>query len=83
MPIMFGSSVACFLAHSGGAVVLRASTLPEHALLVLLGGGLIVLASLVRRLYPMGGAATPKSMQVILWIAPDEVSERLSPVDGD
>ncbi len=83
MPITFGSSVACFLAHSGGVVIQRASTLPEPEMLVLLGGGLIVLASLVRRLYPLGGAAAPKSMQVILWIAPEEVAQHLSPVDGD
>jgi hypothetical protein len=27
--------------------------------------------------------AAPKSMQVILWIAPEEVAEHLSAVDGD
>ncbi|MFZ3264352.1 MAG: hypothetical protein WA172_10155 [Terriglobales bacterium] len=85
MSTTFGASLACFLAHSGGtgAVIQRASTLPEPELLILLGGGLIVLASLVRRLYPLGGAAAPKSMQVILWISPEEVAEHLSAVDGD
>jgi hypothetical protein len=84
MPISFGTSVACFLARGGaGAVILRASALPEPELLLLLGGGLIVLASLVRRLYPLGGVAAPKSMQVILWIAPEEVAEHLSAGNGD
>jgi hypothetical protein len=85
MPITFGASVACFLARTGGAgaVILRASALPEPELLLLLGGGLVVLASLVRKLYPLGGAVAPKSMQVILWIAPEEVAEHLSAVDGD
>ncbi len=85
MPITLGSSVACFLAHSGsaGGVILRASALPEPERLLLIGGGLIVLASLVRKLYPLGGAVAPKSMQVILWIAPEEVAQHLSPVDGD
>jgi hypothetical protein len=43
-----------------------------------MGGGLIVLASLVRRLYPIGGVVAPKSMQVMLWIAPDEIAAQLS-----
>lgn len=79
MSTTFGTSLACFLAHNGpGNVVLRASTLPEPQRLLLLGGGLIVLASLVRRLYPIGGIVAPKSMQVMLWIAPEEIAAQLS-----
>jgi hypothetical protein len=75
-----GPGLACFLAHTGGArtEILRSSTIPESGMLILLGGGLIVLASLVRRLYPLGGVVAPKSMQVILWISPEEVVEHLS-----
>ncbi len=79
MSTTFGTSLACFLAHSGaGNVFLRASALPEPQRLLLMGGGLIVLASLVRRLYPIGGVVAPKSMQVMLWIAPDEIAAQLS-----
>ena len=80
MPMTFGTGLACFLAHTDGArtEILRSSTIPESRMLILLGGGLIVLASLVRRLYPLGGIAAPKSMQVILWISPEEVVDRLS-----
>ncbi|MFZ3341595.1 MAG: hypothetical protein WA609_12260 [Terriglobales bacterium] len=79
MPITFGTGLACFLAHTNGAQteILRSSTFPESKTLILLGGGLVLLASLVRRLYPMGGIAAPKSMQVILWISPKEVVEHL------
>ena len=85
MTTTFGSSLACFLAHSGGAgsVVLRSSTLPESQLLLLLGGGLIVLAGLVKRLYPAGGVAAPKSMQMMVWISPEEVVDHFSTVNGD
>lgn len=80
MPITFGTGLACFLAHSTGArtEILRSSTFPESKMLILLGGGLIVLASLVRRLYPLGGIVAPKSMQVILWISPEEVVDQLA-----
>ena len=47
-------------------------------MLLLLGGGLIVLASLVRRLYPLGGMVVPKSMQVILCISPAEIADQLA-----
>ena len=80
MPMTFGTGLACFLAHTDGArtEILRSSTIPESRMLILLGGGLIVLASLVRRLYPLGGIAAPKSMQVILWISPEEIVDRLA-----
>jgi hypothetical protein len=80
MPITFGTGLACFLAHSNGAKVeiLRSSTFPESKMLLLLGGGLIVLASLVRRLYPLGGVVAPKSMQVTLWISPPEVADQFA-----
>ena len=80
MPMTFGTGLACFLAHTDGArtEILRSSTIPESKMLILLGGGLIVLAGLVRRLYPLGGIVAPKSMQVILWISPEEVVDRLT-----
>jgi hypothetical protein len=79
-----GTSFACFLAHSGaGNIILHSTTLPESKVLALLGGGLVILASLVRRLYPIGGVAAPKSLQVLLWISPDEIAQQLSHVDGD
>jgi hypothetical protein len=80
MPMIFGTGLACFLAHTDGArtEILRSSTIPESKMLILLGGGLIVLAGLVRRLYPLGGIVAPKSMQVILWISPEEVVDRLT-----
>jgi hypothetical protein len=80
MPITFGSGLVCFLAHTDGArtQILRSSAFPESKMLILLGGGLIVLASLVRRLYPSGGIVAPKSMQVMLWISPEEVVEHLA-----
>lgn len=85
MPTVFGTALASFLAHTGAqrTVILHSSTLPESKLLFLLGGGLVVLASLVRRLYPVGGVAAPKSLQVILWISPKEIAEHLSAGDGD
>ncbi len=58
--------------------MLRSSTIPESRLLVLLGSGLIALATLVRWLYPVEGLAAPKSMQLMMWISPSEVAERLS-----
>jgi len=80
MPMTFGTGLACFLAHTIGArtEILRSSTFPESKTLILMGGGLILLASLVRRLYPSGGIVAPKSMQVILWISPKEVVDHLS-----
>jgi hypothetical protein len=76
----FGAGLACFLAHNNGATVeiLRSATFPESKMLLLLGGGLIVLASLVRRLYPLGGMVAPKSMQVILCISPAEIADQLA-----
>jgi hypothetical protein len=81
----FGTGLACFLAHTDGArtEILHSSTLPESKMLILLGGGLIVLASLVRRLYPLGGVVAPKSMQVILWISPEEVMDHLAARESD
>jgi hypothetical protein len=80
MPVALGTGLACFLAHTNGASVeiLRSSTIPESKLLILLGGGLIALASLVRWLSPVEGVAAPKSMQVLMWISPSEVAEHLS-----
>ena len=78
-----GTGLSCFLARTNGASVdiLRSSPIPEFKLLVLLGGGLIVLAALVRHLYPLGGVVAPKSMQVELWISPPEIAERVSAGD--
>ena len=83
MPMTLGTSLACFLAHTEGArtEILRSSTIPESRVLLALGGGLIVLASLVRRLYPLGGIVAPKSMQVVLWISPEEFEEHLVQAD--
>ena len=80
MPMTLRTGLACFLAHSNGASmdVLRSSTIPEFKLLVLLGGGLIVLAALVRRHYPLGGVAAPKSMQLEVWISPPEIADQMS-----
>ena len=80
MPMTFGTGLACFLANTDGArtQILRSSAIPESKMLILLGGGLIVLASLVRRLFPLGGIVAPKSMQVILWISPEEVVDHLA-----
>jgi hypothetical protein len=83
MSTTVGTSLASFLARGAGAIMLRASTLPEPERLVLLGGGLVLLASLVRKLYPFGGVAAPKSMQMMVWLSPEEVPEQLSTVDGD
>lgn len=75
----FGSSLATFLANTSASnVALRASSVPESKLLFLLGGGLVVLATLVRRLYPLGQVAAPKSMQVLVWISPAEIAEHLA-----
>jgi hypothetical protein len=80
MPMTFGTGLACFLVLSNGAKVeiLRSATFPESTMLMLLGAGLIVLASLVRRLYPLGGVVAPKSMQVILCISPAEIADHLA-----
>lgn len=79
MLMTFSTGLACFLAHIDGVrTILRSSTFAEPRMLILLGGGLMVLASLVRRLYPMGGIVAPKSMQVILWISPKEVVDHLA-----
>lgn len=80
MPMTFGTGLACFLVHTNGArmEILRSSTFPESKALIMLGGGLIALASLVRWLYPLGGIVAPKSMQMILWISPKEVMEHLA-----
>ena len=83
MPLTLCTSLACFLAHTEGArtEILRSSTIPESRVLMVLGGGLILLASLVRRLYPLGGIVAPKSMQVVLWISPEEFEEHLVQAD--
>ena len=83
MPMTLGTSLACFRAHTEGArtEILRSSTIPESRVLLVLGGGLILLASLVRRLYPLGGIVAPKSMQVVLWISPEEFEEHLVQAD--
>lgn len=80
MPVSLATGLACFLAHTNVARVeiLRSTTIPESRLLVLLGGGLIALASLVRWLYPQEGLAAPKSMQVRMWISSAEIAEHLS-----
>ena len=78
MPIKFGSCLACLLSHPAGVRVLRSSAIPEFKLLALVGGGLIVLATLVRWLYPEGGAAAPKSMEMRVWISPPEMVEKMA-----
>jgi hypothetical protein len=85
MPTAFATALACLLAHSTGAKagILPSSALPESKLLVLLGGGLVVLAALVRRLYPFGNVAAPKSLHVMLWMSPEEIAEQFSAGDGD
>jgi hypothetical protein len=85
MSFRLGKFVACWLAPRVGAttVVLRSYAVPESALLFLVGGGLIVLASLVRRLYPVGAVAAPKSIQVSLWISPPQMAEHLAADDTD
>jgi len=77
MPITFGTGLACFLAHPAGARVLRSSTIPEFKLLALVGGALVVLATLVRQFYPMGATVAPKSLQIVLWISPPEIAEQM------
>lgn len=79
MTTALGSSFACILANTSGAsnVILRSATIPESKLLFLIGGGLVVVAALVRRLYPVGQVAAPKSLQVVVWISPSEVAEHL------
>jgi len=76
----FGTNLACFLPHSEAAksLVFRSYVVPESTVLFLLGGGLIVLAALVRRFGTWGGTAAPKSLQVMLWISPEEIAEQLS-----
>lgn len=78
MSLTLGTGLACFLAHPSSASVLRSSTVPEFKVLFLLGGGLIVLASLVRWLYPLGGTVAPKSMEVMMWISPAEITDQFA-----
>ena len=78
MPIKFGSVLACLLAHPMGPRVLRSAAVPEFKLLALVGGGLVILATLVRWLYPEGGEAVPKSMQMRVWISPPEITEKIA-----
>lgn len=49
---------------------------PEFALLLLIGGGLVVLASLVHLLYPSAGSV-PRNHDLIVWIAPKEITDYL------
>ena len=75
----FFSRLACFLAHSGARTeIFRSSAMPESRMLVALGGGLLILASVVRRFFPAGDIVVPKSMQLVVWISPKEVVEHLS-----
>ena len=71
-------NVASVVAQSGPEkIVLRAETIPESHLLLLLGGILMVLASVVRKAYSgEHDAVVPKSMQLMLWISPTEVAEK-------
>jgi len=66
-----------FAAPVSGArnLVLRSSAVPEAKLLFLLGGGLLLLAALVRRHYPFGNATVPKDLQVVLWMSPKGTTE--------
>jgi hypothetical protein len=47
----------------------------EPVLLFVLGSGLVVLATLVRRFCPFGGGDVPKAHHLIVWIAPKEITE--------
>jgi hypothetical protein len=79
MPISLSTGLACLFVHSGApAVIQRTAATPESTILFLLGSGLVALASLVRRHYPLGGVAAPKSLQMIVWISPQEIAEHLS-----
>jgi hypothetical protein len=82
MSFACSAAIACLLAPRVGAttVVLWSYALPESTVLFLVGGGLIVLASLVRRLYPVGDVPGPKSIQVVLWMSPPQVADHLAPV---
>ncbi|HEV2729022.1 MAG TPA: hypothetical protein VGV15_03240 [Terriglobales bacterium] len=56
--------------------IVRSSTPSEPELLVLLGSGLVVLATLVRRFCPLeGGGDVPKARHLFVWIAPKEIAE--------
>jgi len=81
MTIPFGTNLACFASHVNGPRIdiLRSSAMPEPQILFLLGGGLVVLATLVRWLYPLEQDVAPKSMQVTMWISPAEVAEPFLP----
>ncbi len=80
MTTALASSFATFFANTSGAsnVAFRSAPVPEWKLLFLIGGGLIVLAALVRKHYPLGQVAAPKSMEVLVWISPAEIAEHLS-----
>ena len=80
MPIAARSTFALFLATRGGAVtaILRSSVISEPKLLILLGSGLLLLAGVVRAVWGPGGGTIPKSLQITVWVAPEEISEYLS-----
>lgn len=76
----FGTVVASLVAPKVGAttVALRSYIVPESTVLFLVGGGLMVLASLVRRLYPLREVVAPKSIEMVLWVSPQQEVEGLA-----
>jgi hypothetical protein len=83
MAALSSTAFVCLFAPRSGATIitLGSSAVPEFKLLFLVGGGLVVLASLVRRLYPLGGIPAPKSLQIVVHISPQEIAEHLSARD--
>ena len=55
--------------------IILPSTFPEFAILLLIGGGLVVMASLVRFLYPP--KSVPRNHHLIVCIAPKEIADYL------
>jgi len=56
--------------------IILPSTFPEFAILLLIGGGLVVMASLVRFLYPPE-KSVPRNHHLIVCIAPKEIADYL------
>lgn len=56
--------------------IILPSIFPEFTILLLIGGGLVVMASLVRFLYPPG-KSVPRNHHLIVCIAPREIVDYL------